>query len=368
VVFKDIRINRLTTVASGLLAGGVLLLGVWAGAENSPKTETLRQYADAMGFGVGSNIQRRYWDRESGFKPTLAREFNHAVSIVFMKFTQPERGKYDLDSIDDDMLFARTHNMKLFGATLIYRNDTSPDWLNFGRITCGGWSAKELEQIMKEHIQTLVRRGGDTYYAWEVVNEPLSPVKNGCWSRVLGQDEMIAKAFQYAREANPHALLVLNDTFGHAGVDKERTDQFFALIERVKKLGGPIDVAGCEMHLQAQELHPNYIDEFKYFLRQAKAAGVQAQVTEMDVYQGPAGFVKDPYENQKRIFYDVVHTCLQDSNCTSFTVWGIKDGLTWLREAEDLPDANPVLFDDGYGKKPAYYGVLEALKQGRQVH
>jgi len=346
----------------------VLLLGAWAGFGESTKTESLRQYADALSFGMGTAIQRRFWDRDPGFKPTLAREFNHAVSIVFMKFTQPQRGHFDLDSIDDDMLFAKMHNMKLFGATLIYRNDTSPDWLNFGRFTCGGWSAKELDQIMKEQIQTLVRRGGDTYYAWEVVNEPLAPGQNGCWSRVLGQDEMIAKAFQYAREANPHALLVLNDTFGQAGVDKERTDEFFALIQRVKKLGGPIDVAGCEMHLEAQQLHANYIDEFKYFLEQAKAAGVQAQVTEMDVYQGPAGAIQDPYQNQKKIFYDVVHTCLQDSNCTSFTVWGIKDGLTWLRTQKDLPDANPVLFDDGYGKKPAYYGVLEALKQGRQVH
>jgi len=321
-----------------------------------------------MNFGMGTAIQRRFWDKDPGFKPTLAREFNHAVSIVFMKFTQPERGHFDFDSIDDDARFAKQHNMKLFGATLIYRNDTEPDWLNFGRITCGGWSAKELDQIMKEHIQAVVRRGGDTYYAWEVVNEPMAPVQNGCWSRVIGQDEMIANAFKYAREANPHALLVLNDTFGQSGVDRERTDRFFALIARVKKLGGPIDVAGCEMHLEAQQLHANYIDEFKYFLQQAKAAGVQAQVTEMDVYQGPPGAVQNPYEKQKQVFYEVVRACLQDSNCTSFTVWGIKDDLTWLRTHKGLLDANPVLFDDQFGKKPAYYGVLEALKQGRQVH
>ena len=52
------------------------------------------------------------------------------------------------------------------------------------------------------------------------------PTHNGCWSRILGEDDYIVKAFQYAREANPNALLLLNDTFGQGGIDKERADEF----------------------------------------------------------------------------------------------------------------------------------------------
>ena len=44
--------------------------------------------------------------------------------------------------------------------------------------------------------------------------------------------------------------------------------------------------------------------------------------------------------------------------------WGIADRYSFLR-GEDLPNAKQVLFDDEYGKKPAYYGVLQALKEGR---
>jgi endo-1,4-beta-xylanase len=107
------------------------------------------------------------------------------------------------------------------------------------------------------------------------------------------------------------------------------------------------------------------MDEFKYFLEQARKNNVQVQVTEMDVYQGPEGAIPGAYAKQKEVFYNVVHTCLEDPNCTSFTVWGIQDDLTWLRTHKDLLDANPVLFDGQYRKKPAYYGVLEALKAGR---
>jgi GH35 family endo-1,4-beta-xylanase len=43
----------------------------------------------------------------------------------------------------------------------------------------------------------------------------------------------------------------------------------------------------------------------------------------------------------------------------------MNDDLTWLRTNKDLFEANPVLFDGQYNKKPAYYGVLDALKEGR---
>lgn len=37
-------------------------------------------------------------------------------------------------------------------------------------------------------------------------------------------------------------------------------------------------------------------------------------------------------------------------------VWGLKDNNSW-REA-----SNPLLYDAGVGKKPAYYGVRSALR------
>ena len=83
---------------------------------------------------------------------------------------------------------------------------------------------------MKEHIQTVVRHGGDTYYAWEVANEPTQQMKNSCWARILGEEQYMVKAFQYAREANPNAMLLLNDTFGHDGIEKDRAEAFFALV------------------------------------------------------------------------------------------------------------------------------------------
>jgi endo-1,4-beta-xylanase len=268
--------------------------------------------------------------------------------------------------MDEAMSFAKQHQMKLMGHCLVYKNAISAPWLRFNSEACGGWSARDLDQILKEQIQAVVRHGGDTYYAWEVVNEPTEPAHNGCWSRVLGEDQYMVKAFQYAREANPNALLMLNDTFGQGGIDKERADAFFALVNRLKAAGAPIDAVGTEMHWEMPVLRPTYLEEFKSFLDNARKAGVKVHITEMDVYQGPADS-PEAFAKQKEIFYNVVHTCLKDSNCIGFMTWGIADRYTWLRTSDwkNLPNAKPVLFDDGYAKKPAYYGVLQALKEGR---
>jgi len=158
---------------------------------------------------------------------------------------------------------------------------------------------------------------------------------------------------------------MLNDAFGQDGVNLEQAHQMFELIKRVRKLGGHVDVVGCEMHLRAHILRPTYVEEFKHFLDEARKYDLQVQVTEMDVYQGPEGAIQNPYENQKQIFYNIAYACLKDSNCTTFTVWGLHDTATWLRTNQNLPDANPLLFDENYKKKPAYYGVLQALKDGR---
>lgn len=334
-------------------------------ATSKPEAQpTLREVADTFGFHIGSIMQVKMFDNPS-FREVLGREFNVFISFVFMKQVEPEEGHYDFSGMDRDMQFAQENHQKLFGSTPIYRAGVvAPPWLapqhfgNFGR------SAAEFDKILKDYITATMHHGGDTYFAWEVVDEPLSN-KNQPWEAVFGRDEYISKAFRYARAADPDAVLELNETFGPAGIDRAKCDQFFDLIERLKARGVPIDAAGTEMHIEAQQLRPTYLDELKYFLSRARAAKVQAYITELDVYQGPQGAFADPMEHQKQIYHDVAATCLADSNCTTLITFGISDIRTWVRVKvrEPRPDAQPLLFDEMFQPKPAYYGVLQALEE-----
>ena len=189
----------MTKMYAILLAVGMLLLGL-AGAKSAPASparddnETLRQYADKMDFGIGVFIQPRYWKREPEHQQIMGREFNRAVT--FPDKIQVERGRYDFDLMDEEMKFAKAHNMKLFGAGLLYRNNASPEWLHFER-NCGGYTEQTIEPIIKDDITTIVRHGGDMYYAWEVVDRTglpgaqrlLVPPVRRMGARRAGQDD-----------------------------------------------------------------------------------------------------------------------------------------------------------------------------------
>jgi endo-1,4-beta-xylanase len=92
---------------------------------------------------------------------------------------------------------------------------------------------------------------------------------------------------------------------------------------------------------------------------------VQVYVTEMDLYQGPPGFVADPLVRQQQIYHDVLAACLASTACKAYYTWGVSDRANmYQRRARDShPDAKPLPFDENYQKKPAYYGMLAALQE-----
>lgn len=343
-----------------VLVLGLLTLGSSAQRRDAADHETLRQYADRLNFRIATGIRPRSWDQNDEGRRILGTEFNATMEMGMMNVTQPEPGRFNFNRMDRTIRFAREHKMKVWGAALIYRADSLPEWM---KRPFRSWSPAELDRVMKEQIQTVVRHGGDAFYAWGVVNEPLSN-PNQPWQAVFGPQQYIAKAFRYAREATD-VPLVLNETFGLDGVDRGKTEEFFRLIRNLKSQGVPIDGAGIEMHLEAQQLRPGYLDEFRYFLSQAREAGVTVYITEMDVYQGPPGAFPEAMENQKRVYHDVAAACLADSNCKGLTVWDLSDKDTWLAEKRHnpRPDAKPDLFDGNLQKKPAYFGILQALKE-----
>lgn len=331
----------------------------------------LRQAAEAKGLLMGTVINASSL-KDPLQRATIANEFNAGVAMVFMRLTQPQPDQFNFQEMDTVIQFAREYGIKLAGHALVYRL-TTPDWLDFGYLSCGGWEKDSLDRVLKKHIQTVVAHGGDNFYVWDVVNEPFTndgKLIPSCWYRVLGED-YIANALRYAHEANPKALLRLNDTFGKDGVNAQKAEKYFDFIKKLKDQGVPIHVAGIQMHLEAQRLRPTYVEEFRTFLRNAQEVGVQVHVTEMDVYQGPDGAFDNPLEIQKEIFKAIMSVCLEFSHCTSFATWGVTDKFTWLKTRErtpyqsPYPDAKPLLFDEYLSRKPAYFGIVEAIQENQ---
>ncbi len=342
-----------------------------ARARQMAQPRSLRATAAERGVWIGTTIQDAHWEDDQEYKTTLAREFNVGVAFLFMRLVQPRRNEFHFRVMDKLKAFAREHNMKLAGHALLYQDSTEPKWLGFDRADCGGWGRAELDAILKQHVQTVVAHGGEEFYVWDVVNEPLSRsgnLRRKCWQKILGE-EHLAQAFRYAREANPRVLLRLNEAFGEQGVDPLKAEKFFALVRRMKANHVPIDVVGIQMHLEINGLRSTYASELRRFLLDAQAIGVGVHITEMDAHQGDEPMSAYQLERQKAVYKTVLKTCLAFPHCTSFTTWGLTDKYSWLRNRRKnvYPHAHPLLFDDRYLPKPAYFGLIEAIQESVTV-
>ncbi|MFD2611366.1 endo-1,4-beta-xylanase [Paenibacillus gansuensis] len=109
-------------------------------------------------------------------------------------------------------------------------------------------SKKVLLERLETHIKTLVGRYKGKIYAWDVVNEAVSENGSGLretpWLDILGE-EYIAKAFQWAHEADPDALLFYN---GYDTENKQKRQSIHDLILSLQQKGVPIHGIGLQGH------------------------------------------------------------------------------------------------------------------------
>jgi endo-1,4-beta-xylanase len=96
-------------------------------------------------------------------------------------------------------------------------------------------------------------------------------------------------------------------------------------------------------------------------MKRFAALQVRVHITEMD-YQIRClpGTLNDKLGAQAGKFHDITAACMAISLCRSISVWGVGDPDSWVRWAMGQND-RPLLFDDNYEPKPAYWGVVGAL-------
>jgi endo-1,4-beta-xylanase len=78
----------------------------------------------------------------------------------------------------------------------------------------------------------------------------------------------------------------------------------------------------------------------------------------MDVrVQDVHGDIGAKLQRQRELYRDIVATCVSIRGCDAVTFWGITDAHSWVDRSMD----QPLLFDQQYRAKPAFWGVEDAL-------
>ena len=178
---------------------------------NNKEVKSLREiYSDYFPIGAAVNPEVIETHRD-----LLIKHFNSITPENEMKFSlvHPEEGVYTFEKADSLVDFAERNQMKIRGHTLIWHNQT-PDWVFLDKN--GKDVSKDiLLNRMEEHIKTVIKHFRAHVYCWDVVNEAIADeasvyLRESKWLRIIGE-EYLQKAFEFAHEADPRALLFYND-------------------------------------------------------------------------------------------------------------------------------------------------------------
>lgn len=418
---KTHNLNLISPIT--LLTAAALTLGANASAADA--TPTLKDaYKDyfyvgvainrtiATGTAVRADNVNRTLDRV-GMDTALAKEqFNQISPENDLKWAliQPREGAdgYDFAPADAYVNFGLSNNMYIVGHTLVWHSQT-PNWVfagtnmppgatnapaptasntdtnaprrrggfgggGFGMMTGPRASREELLQRLHDHIATVVGRYKGKIKVWDVVNEAIDDrgtniLRNSPWLQIIGPD-FIAKAFEYAHEADPDAILRYND---YSLENPAKRHKLITLIKSLQAQHVPVMAIGTQTHVSVSG--PSFEQEDEA-LTEIEQLGLEIHVTELDVNgaQGgqrdtgadvanngattQGGLVDDANRKLADQYANLFRAFLKHRKSVKVvTFWGVNDGVSWRAQGR------PLLFDANDKPKAAFYSVIEEAKK-----
>ena len=287
----------------------------------------------------------------------LTPEWNFQLPAVM-----GEDGRYDWTWPDRIADFARAHGQRLHGTSLVwYALDDVPA---FQRLD---GQAAAFGRAFETHIQTIVKRYRAMTPSWDVVNEPVAEDGNGfrdsLWSRNLGPEDYMVRAFEAAAEADSGAILFVNDY--NLELLPEKRVTFMRLVDRLRARGCKVGGVGTQTHLHA-DTAPGLVTAA---LTDLASLGLPIHISEFDVKFGPAG--RSPLTRAQKLSIQEALTdetaaaflALPVAQRHAFTTWGVRDSDSNLNRPEYDGDGSdlPLLFDEGGQPKPAFWALADRL-------
>jgi endo-1,4-beta-xylanase len=315
------------------------------------------------------------WALKSKDSALILQQFNSLTPENAMKMgpIHPKEDVYNWKDADSIVAFATRHHLRVRGHNLCWHNQ-APNWLFLDN---GQTVRKEvLLKRLRDHIQTVVNRYKGSIYAWDVVNEAISDkpneyLRNSPWLQICGE-EYIAKAFEYAHEADPNALLFYND---YNEINPIKREKIYRLVKSLKDAGVPINGIGLQGHWAINEPSEGQLDST---IQQFANLGLKVQITELDISVYPKEHnarerrPEDAYdqftqerENKQIEEYKTCFTAFKKYRniLSGVTFWNISDRNSWL---DNFPVKNrkdyPLLFDQNGKPKRVYYEVVKIAK------
>jgi endo-1,4-beta-xylanase len=332
-------------------------------------------------FVVGAAINRaQIYEEDTRGAAIVKAQFNAITPENTLKWeaVHPKPDTYDFEAPDRYVAFGEKYHMYIVGHTLIWHNQT-PGWV-FQDEKGNPVSRDVLLKRMRDHIQTVVGRYKGRIDSWDVVNEALNEdgtLRQTPWMKIIGED-YIAKAFQFAHEADPAAQLNYND---YSLENEAKRNGAIALIKKLKEQGVPVSGVGLQGH---DSLEWPTVEQEDATITAFGKLGVRVMITELDVdvlpraTQNQGADVTLSVEAQAKLnpyvdgLPDAIQQLLAKRYADLFAVfvkhrgvvsrvtfWGVTDADSWRNNwpVKGRTDY-PLLFDRNGRPKPAFDAVI----------
>ena len=334
-------------------------------------------YKDYFTIGVALN-QRNISDDAQ--KALVVKQFNSVTAENDWKPGEihPKEGVWNFERADKIADFCRQNGIKMRGHCLCWHSQFA-DWMFTDKK--GKEVSKEVfYERLRDHIQTIVKRYKDVVYAWDVVNEAMaddggnrgfgfgfgrgqepSPYRQSRHFKLCG-DEFIAKAFQFAREADPDVLLFYND---YSCVDNGKRERIYNMVKKMKDAGVPIDGIGMQGHYniyfpdedQLEKAIVRFKELVKHIhiteldLRMNNESGGQLMFSRGEAKPQPAYMATLQTDQYARLFKMFrKHADVIDN----VTFWNLGDRDSWLGV-----NNHPLPFDENYRPKACFRAIRD---------
>lgn len=404
---KNIKETNIMSLSVSLLAAVFLLSG--CSHFGGSKEVTLKSAYEDHGIMIGvalnrtitmqdPNVEADNTDRtmeEVLMDAELAKtQFNQIVNENDLKWVlvhpNPGPDGYNWEPADAYVQFGLDNDMYICGHTLLWHSQV-PNWIfqadpyavpeENADAPQQGWgrrrgpveplaSREQLLERMREHIFAVAGRYKGKVKVWDVVNEALADggddvLRQTYWTRIIG-DDFIIKAFEYAHEADPDAILRYNDYSLENPAKRERLKK---LVKSLRDAGAPIHAIGTQTHINTSTTFETMDETF----RDLATIGLPIHITELDVntsrggqrntdanIEGAAartqgGLVSEADQRLADAYGNLFRAILKHKdNVKMVTFWGINDDVSWLSAGR------PLLFDaQNQPKQPAFDTVIK---------
>lgn len=365
-----------------LLSMFVLLLAIVLGSsQEGPVLKDAFKGKFKIGVAVNS---RQFSETDTRGAALIKKHFDSITPENVLKWesVHPRPDAYDFNLPDKYVEFGTKNKMFIIGHTLVWHSQT-PAWV-FKNDKGEPLDREGLLARMRDHIHTVVGRYKGRIKGWDVVNEALNEdgtMRQTPWMKIIG-DDYIAKAFQFANEADPQAELYYND---YSVENEAKRNGAVAIVKKLQAQGIRITGVGLQGH---NNLEWPTIEQQDATISAFARLGVKVMITELDFDVLPRATRNNtadvstrvqaqenlnpyttglPDEVQQKLakrYGDLFGVYLKYPGVvTRVTLWGLTDGDSWRN---DWPirgrTAYPLLFDRNGQPKPAFYAVIKAAQ------